>query len=170
MSTLTLDHAELELKHEVLAPTKPTSIEDTGIGPDTITSLIVKWLNAGEASGMDLADRIRLPYGILEPLIEHLRVEHLVEVKRAVGTGTAGYRYCLTGSGRERALRYFTACAYVGAAPVPLDQYTSYLDILRKQPWAVGREEIAAGFSHLIMEPDMFDQLGPAVASRRSIF
>ncbi len=28
---------------------------------------------------MELADRIRLPYTILEPLLEHLRVELLVQ-------------------------------------------------------------------------------------------
>ncbi len=37
---------------------------------------------------MDLADRMRLPYAILEPLLEHLRVEMLVQVKSALGMGT----------------------------------------------------------------------------------
>ena len=45
----------------------------------------------------------------------------LVEVKSALGTGSAGYRYALTDAGRARALRYFDACGYVGPAPVPLD-------------------------------------------------
>jgi predicted ATPase with chaperone activity len=170
--TLTLERpiTEVEASREVLAPTKPTTIEETGISADLISSLLVKWLNAGEASGLELADRLRLPYGILEPLIEHMRVEYLLQVKSAIGTGTAGYRYALTEGGRERAIRYFDACSYVGAAPVPLAQYTAYMDVLRKQPHNVSREEIAAGFSQLIMEPDMFDQLGPAVASRRAVF
>ena len=68
---------------DVLAPEQPVSLEDTGCAAPTISALIVKTLHSGEASGMDLADRIRLPYGILEPLLEYLRVEMHVQVKSA---------------------------------------------------------------------------------------
>jgi len=155
---------------DVPAPARPTTLEQTGLASDGIASLIVKWLNAGEASGMDLADRVHLPYNILEPLIEHLRVEQLVQVKSAAGTGTAGYRYSLTEAGRERARRYFETCSYVGAAPVPLAQYTAYMAVLRAQPQEIGAEEVAMGFSHLIMEGEMLQQLGPAVSARRAVF
>ena len=155
---------------EVLAPPKPMNLEETGLAADTIGSIIVKALHSGEASGMDLADRLALPYGILEPLLEKLRVEQLVEVKRASGTGTAGYRYALTDLGRDRSLRYFEACGYVGAAPVPLSQYGAYMSGLRAQTHDVYRERVAQGFAHLIVEPEMLDQLGPAIAARRAMF
>ena len=35
---------------DVPAPARPTTLEQTGLASDGITSLIVKWLNAGEAS------------------------------------------------------------------------------------------------------------------------
>ena len=106
---------------DVLAPEQPLDARGhRAVARHAVTSLIVKSLHGGEASGMDLADRIRLPYSILEPLLEHLRVEMLVQVKSAAGMGTAGYRYTLTDAGRDRALRYFEACGYVGPAPVPL--------------------------------------------------
>ena len=155
---------------EVLAPPKPVSLAGTGLAADTVASLVVKMLHSGEASGMGLADRACLPYGILEPLLEKLRIERLVEVKSAVGTGTAGYRYALTDAGRDRAVRYFEACGYVGPAPVPLHQYTSYMGALRAQTHEVFRERVADAFSHLIVEPEMLDQLGPAIASRRAVF
>jgi hypothetical protein len=166
--TLLLEQDAVQLG--VIAPPKPASLEDAGIAPDLVMELIVKWLNTGEATGMDLADRIKLPYASFEPLIEHLRVEQLVQVKSASGTGTAGYRYSLTDGGRDRARRMLEACSYVGAAPVPLNQYTSYMAALRAQPREIGAEEVAAGFSHLVMEPDMLEQLGPAVTSRRAVF
>jgi hypothetical protein len=155
---------------EVLAPQKPLFLEETGLTADTVTSLMVKALHGGEASGMDLADRVRLPYGILEPLLEHLRIEQLVQVKSAAGTGTAGYHYVLTDAGRDRAIRYFDTCRYVGAAPVPLDQYTMYMSVLRAQIHDIYRDRVAEGFSHLVVEPEMLDQLGPAIASRRAMF
>jgi len=40
------------VKDEVLAPTKPQSLEEAGISADTIYALLVKWLNAGETSGL----------------------------------------------------------------------------------------------------------------------
>jgi hypothetical protein len=155
---------------EVLTPLKPATLEATGLSADTISSILVKILHGGEASGMALADRICLPYGILEPLLEKLRVELLVEVKSAAGTGSAGYRYALSDSGRSRALRYFDACGYVGPAPVALGQYTHHMKRLRAQSHDVFRERVAQGFSHLIVEPEMLDQLGPAIASRKALF
>jgi hypothetical protein len=155
---------------QVIAPLKPATIEATGLAPDTLASILIKMLHGGEASGMGLADRVCLPYGVLEPLLEKLRVELLVEVKSALGTGSAGYRYALTDAGRSRALRYFDACGYVGPAPVPLDQYTIHMNRLRAQTHDIYRDRVAEGFSHLIVEPEMLDQLGPAIASRKALF
>ena len=155
---------------DVLAPEQPITLEESGLASGTVSSLIVKTLHAGEASGMDLAERIRLPYSILEPLLEHLRVEMLVQVKSAAGMGTAGYHYMLTDAGRDRANRYFETCGYVGPAPVPLDQYAAYMNALRAQTRDVYRERVAAAFTHLILEPEMLDQLGPAIASGKAMF
>jgi hypothetical protein len=154
----------------LIAPPKPQDLQGTGLGWDTVAAIILKVLHEGEASGMQVADRLCLPYSILEPLIEKLRLEALVEVKSAAGTGTAGYRYALTDAGRDRARRCFEACGYVGPAPVPLTQYTSYMKQLREEKHDVFRERVSDGFSHLIVEPEMLDQLGPAIASRRAVF
>ncbi len=162
--------AEIDVESSVIAPTKPNSLDATGLSEDTISSIIVKMLHGGEMTGMGLSDRICLPYGILEPILESLRVEQLVEVKRALGTGTAGYRYAITDAGRNRALRYFEACGYVGPAPVPVHQYAQHMALLRAQTFELSREHVSRGFSHLIVEPEMFDQLGPAIASRRAVF
>src|SRR3954471_13411056 len=118
-------------------------LQGTGLAADTVSSIIVKALHSGETSGMGLADRVCLPYSILEPLLEKLRLEALIEVKSATGTGTAGYRYALTDAGRNRSLRYFEANGYVGPAPVPLDQYTAYMADLRAQKHDVYRDRVA---------------------------
>ena len=135
---------------EVLAPEQPLTLEASGLSRDSVMSLIVKTLHAGEASGMDLSDRIRLSYSILEPILEHLRVELLVQVKSAAGMGTAGYRYTLTDAGRDRANRFFEACGYVGPAPVPVAQYDSYMSVLRSQTRDVFRERWPHVFSSLV--------------------
>ena len=84
-------------------PPQPRSIQDSGLAVDQIEQLLVKTLFTGEATGQVVADRVRLPYSILEPLIERLRAERQIEVRGTQGSGTAGFRYALTDLGRVRA-------------------------------------------------------------------
>ena len=70
-----------------MPPAPPATLEETGLHPDTLSQLLLKTLVAGEASGTGLADSLRLPYSILEALIQHARIEKLVEVRGASGAG-----------------------------------------------------------------------------------
>ena len=63
-------------------------------------------LIGGEASGSSLADKLKVPYSLLDALVQHARVEKLVEVRGMSGVGSAGYRYVLTDLGRDRAGQY----------------------------------------------------------------
>src|SRR5215207_3139396 len=83
-------------------PPPPATMAETGLHPDTLAQLLLKTLVGGEASGTGLADALRLPYSILDVLIQHARIEKLVEVRGASGAGNAGYRYALTDLGRAR--------------------------------------------------------------------
>jgi predicted ATPase with chaperone activity len=154
----------------VVVPPRPVSLEATGLTADAVTALILKSLHRGEARGTELADAVRLPYGILEPIIAHMRVEQLVEVKSAAGTGTAGYRYSLTDAGRDRAAHCLHACGYVGPAPVPIAQYLAHMALLASERPHINPQRVADGFSHLIVEPGMLDQLGPAIDSGKAVF
>src|SRR5438067_13584803 len=64
-------------------PEMPRTIEATGIAVDQIEQLLIKTLYQGEAIGTAVADRMRLTFGILEPLIERARAERLMEVRGA---------------------------------------------------------------------------------------
>src|SRR5512134_3102994 len=95
-------------------PPPPATLEETGLHPDTLNQLLLKTLVAGEATGTGLSDKLRLPYSVLDALIQHARVEKLVEVRGASGAGSAGYRYALTDLGRDRAAQFMDICRYVG--------------------------------------------------------
>ncbi len=151
-------------------PIAPATIEETGLPPDQITQLLIKTMLGGEVTGLALAAQVRLPYSILEPLIERARVERLIEVRGASGTGTAGYRYMLTDAGRERARQLVEVNSYVGPAPVPLASYTEYMANLRAARGYVDRNRITHGFSHLVIDTGLFEQLGPAVNAGKAIF
>jgi hypothetical protein len=151
-------------------PPQPRSLEECGLSVDGLGELLLKTLLGGEATGSGLADRLRLPYGILEGLVEHARIEKLVEVRGTTGTGTAGYRYALTDLGRDRARQYLEVCRYIGPAPVPLAQYVAYIRAVSGARSYLDRQRIATGFDHLVVSDGVLDQLGPAVNSGKSLF
>jgi predicted ATPase with chaperone activity len=103
-------------------------------------------------------------------LVQHARVEKLVEVRSADGAGTAGYRYTLTDLGRDRASRFLEISRYVGPAPVPLAQYTAHVRACMAARPRVDRDQLSKGFEHLIVNSEMYDKLGPAVNSGKSLF
>ena len=168
MSASTLDSRPV--KALPMPPAPPSTIKETGLHPDTLSQLLLKTLVAGEASGSGLAESLRLPYSLLEALVEHARVEKLVEVRGASGTGSAGYRYVLTDLGRDRAYQFFEMSRYVGPAPVPLGQYNAYVRACMAARPYVDREQLATGFRDLIVNDSMFERLGPAVNSGKSLF
>ena len=151
-------------------PPPPANIAETGLHPDTLSQLLLKTLVAGEASGTTLSEKLRLPYSVLESLLQHARVEKLIEVRGAAGTGSAGYRYVLTDLGRDRANQYMDVSRYVGPAPVPLSQYNAYVRACMAARPQVDRHILNSGFEHLIVSKGMLDQLGPAVNSGKSLF
>jgi hypothetical protein len=162
-----------EFTRRVAQPTPaapPVTLAETGLHPDTLHHLMLKTLIAGEASGTGLADKLRLPYSVLDAMLQHARVEKLVEVRGAAGTGTAGYRYALTDLGRDRAGQFLDICRYVGPAPVPLAQFNAYVHACMTARPHVDRDRLATGFTDLIVNKAMYDQLGPAVNSGKALF
>jgi hypothetical protein len=151
-------------------PPPPTTLADTGLRADLVFQLVLKSLYGGEASGLMLAERIRLPFQILEPLVEGARAEQLIEVRGAMGTGAATYRYALTDLGRTRAGQFLAANGYIGPAPVPLDTYVAAMTALRNARGYVNRDRISRGFEHLIVEDALFAQLGPAINAGKAVF
>ena len=151
-------------------PEPPASLAAAGLKADSVLELLLKTMIGGEISGSGLAERLRLPYSLIEPAIEHARIEKLIEVKGAAGAGTAGYKYAQTDLGRERSLRFIDVCSYIGPAPVPLAQYNDYIRAQQAARGYMDRHRIGSGFTDLIVSNDMLEQLGPAANSNKSIF
>ena len=151
-------------------PPVPTSLEATGLGIDQVEQLLIKTLHTGEATGIAVADKMRLPFTLLEPIVERVRAERLVEVKGASGAGAASYRYALTDGGRARAEQYFSVSRYVGPLPVPLNTYIASINAMTAARGYLERDRLRNGFSHLIIKEDLLEQLGPAVNANKAVF
>jgi hypothetical protein len=163
-------NALAQVSDAATAPPLPRTLAETGLNVDQVEQLLIKTLYGGELSGSTAAERLCLPYSLLEPLIERSRAERLVEVRGATGTGTAGYRYALTEVGRDRARQYLDINRYVGPAPVSLASYTAVMNDLRAARGFVDHARLADGFAHLVIADELLGQLGPAINSGKAVF
>ncbi|OFW12771.1 MAG: hypothetical protein A3H29_09795 [Acidobacteria bacterium RIFCSPLOWO2_02_FULL_67_21] len=159
-----------EAVDQAAPPPPPATLEEAGLARDHVEQLLIKTLYGSELAGSVLAERVRLPYGVLEPLIERQRAERLIEVRGAAGTGSAGYRYALTDLGRERAGQYLSVNAYVGPAPVPLAAYVAYMRTVGAARGYIDRARLRQGFAHLVVSERVLEQLGPAVNANKALF
>src|SRR3984957_9286309 len=103
-------------------PKAPETLEETGLTFEEIERLILKFLLAkGSGRGRGIANQVRLPFQIVDPILKQLKQEQLVAFKGAAEMGD--YDFVITELGRERARRYLDECTYFGAAPVTLPAY-----------------------------------------------
>ena len=85
-------------------PATPLSLKEVGVNRDSLIHLVVKILYyAGEVTGAYLASRLRLPYTLVDELIEFVKAEKMCEVKGVAGIGKSAYRYAIPSLGRDRA-------------------------------------------------------------------
>ena len=155
----------------VAAPPVPQTLEETGLDPDLLVQLIVKTLYyAGEATGSEVAEDLRLPYFVLDSLFQFLRTEKLIEVRGVEGIEKGSYRYSLTSLGRERAREFLEVSLYVGPAPVPLSHYVERVRHHSLASVRVDRETLRAALASVVVSEDLIEQLGPAINSGHSIF
>jgi hypothetical protein len=157
------------LPDDVFHPAEPQSLDETGISPIIIESLVCKYLlQVGSTSGRDIAHRLCLPFGILEDVLLALRSRQVL-----VHQGQAAlndYCYALTEQGAGRARAAMQSCAYVGPVPVPLDEYITSVEAQTIRAEAAEREQLATAFRGISVEPEMLDLLGPAVNSGAGLF
>jgi hypothetical protein len=150
-------------------PPVPETIEETGISGALIEQLILKYLYfRGELLGRDIGSLLGLQFSLIDELLEVLKRQHYVQVKKSLGMGNNSGVFALTEAGRNLTREYLESNLYAGPAPVPLYQYT---EVVRRQRLAenwLNPESLKEAFSHLVVEPDILAQIGPAVNSNKS--
>ena len=155
--------------------TVPTvhSIEDTGLSLGFLSDLVLKLLyyRGRGISGFDISEEIKLPFaGTIEPAMDFLKREKFCEVKGTGGIGESSYQYSITDRGSERARELLERNMYVGAAPVTLDQYSTAIRQQALEQVTVHQRDMRQALSHLVLNSQTFDQIGPAANSARSMF
>ncbi len=155
----------------VLPPAPPRSLADVGLSPVMMRDILLKTMFRMNLDLVSVIARvICLPATLTQELIDTARGQRLLE---ATGTlhATSGNEmgYQLTEGGKSRALDALSQSEYYGAMPVPLAAYGDQMKRQSVRNIRLTRAELMRGMGHLILPPDLIDNLGPAVTSGRSI-
>jgi predicted ATPase with chaperone activity len=154
---------------QTFAPPVPDSIDKIGISSSAVEQLLLKHLYfRGELLGREIAGQLGLQFSLIDGLLENLKRQHHIGVKKSMGMGNASAVFALTESGRSLSREILESNQYAGPVPVPLEQYA---EVVRKQRLAenwLGEAELEQAFQHLVVAEDILEQLGPAVNSNKS--
>lgn len=150
-------------------PIEPSSIRETGLTDSEVEQLILKYLlSRGDSTGRDVADQVRMPFVLLDPILRQLKYDQLLVYRGAAPMND--YVYQLTDLGRERARRYMEHCTYFGAAPVSLIDYIVGVKAQSLETQHPTQEDLARAFEDILVPKQMMRRLGPAINSGRGLF
>ncbi len=153
------------------APSSPDTLQQAGLSMGFINDLILRTLYAGGAMlGIDMARALCLPFKVIEDPLEFLKREKCLEVTGGDLIGRVSYRFNLTEMGRRRAHDAMKMCAYIGPAPVPIEDYIEQCYRQAVTGIHVTPEVLRNAFTHLVIKDELFNAIGPAIVSGKSIF
>src|SRR5262245_48096608 len=153
------------------APSAPETMQQTGLTLGFINDMILRALyTRGAMLGLDLAKLLCLPFKVIEESLEFLKKDKCLEVSGGDLIGRVSYRFNLTELGRRRAQDAMTMCAYVGPAPVPLDDYVEQTYRQAVTGISITPETLRGAFAHLVISDALFNAVGPSIVSGKSIF
>lgn len=153
------------------APSAPETLQQTGLTLGFLSDMVLRTLYVrGGMLGLDIARLLCLPFKVLEEALGFLKHEKCLEVAGGDLIGRISYRFNLTELGRRRAQEAFKMSAYVGPAPVPLEDYVEQTYRQSVTSIDVSPEALRAAFSHLVVTEELFNAVGPAVVSGKSVF
>jgi hypothetical protein len=151
------------------SPAVPATAADTGLDFGLLADLALKTVYADTScTTQHAAERLALPIGVVDGLLQHLYREHYIEIREA--TGLQNRRYAMLDRGWERVRRLLDLNAYIGAAPVSLAAYTAMVARQEKTRPAVDVAAIRSALAALVLPDATLQLLGVVANSRRSLF
>ncbi len=150
-------------------PAVPRSIAETGIDQQVLEALLLKnAMVSAQTSTEECSERMRLPITLVAELVEHLRVDSMIEI---VGSsGPLGFRFTLSARGREHAQRAMQVSGYIGPAPVSLESYTAWVEHQAANRPAVDPATISESLRGMTLTEEARMLAGLAVTGNRSLF
>jgi len=150
-------------------PIEPRTLIEAKLGESEVEALVLKYLlSRGDASGRMVAEQVKLPMAMIEPMLATMKRDQLVGHRGAAAMND--YVYQLTDIGRERARRMAHHCTYFGSAPVSLCDYVASVSAQSLEQQHPTEDDLKRAFADLLIDPKMLRRLGPAINSGRGLF
>src|SRR5436305_8207750 len=153
------------------APIAPESLKEAGLSQGFICEMLLRTIyTRGTMIGRDLAQFLCLPFKVIREPLKFLKDEKCLQVDGGDLVGEVSYKFSLTDLGRKRAQEAMELCAYVGPAPVPLEDYVEQCYRQTVTGLSCTPEGLTAPFAHLVLKDELFNAIGPAIVSGKSVF
>ncbi len=151
---------------------EPRSVEATFIPREFISALALKTIYfSGMMEGWQVARSLRLHFAnIVEPILQELKIQHLLEVTGGSNLNRASYQYVITDKGSLRARELLERNRYVGPCPVTMEHYVAVVRAQARNRPQVQEGQVRRALHDLILSQDVIDRVGPAVNSFKSMF
>ncbi len=160
-------------------PTRPLpqDLQELGVPEIFLANLTLKhcfYLDTVYLS--ELSHRLKLSTTILTQLLDYLRKEKYLEIRgpdplKPVANPVAlTNRFAITELGKHRAGILLDYDAYVGPAPVSLEDYWQQVASQSFKLSTITQDNLAQVFEGLVITPDLLEQLGPATVSGKPLF
>ncbi|WP_417248549.1 ATPase [Celeribacter sp.] len=161
----------IEAQANVLSPAQPKTLAQTGLNAVMMRDILLKTMfRTNQEQVSTLAVTMCLPVSLTQELVDAAREQGLVEATGTLHAGAGsemGFR--LSDGGKARALDALAQSEYFGPMPVPLENYARQVKKQSVRNMMITRQALVGAMGHLILPPDLLDQLGPAVGAGRSI-
>jgi hypothetical protein len=153
-------------------PPSPKMVSETGLAVTFIFEMILRAIfNRGRLTGSELTNELKLGMGVLNPVLQHMRRQSLIDIVGQKGTGDASFEYELKPpKGPDALNEALNKTNYSGPAPVPFDDYVETIIAQTVRNFVCTRRTIHKAFGDLIITPEVLNEIGPAINSASSIF
>ncbi|WP_297370954.1 hypothetical protein [Acidocella sp.] len=151
-------------------PPEPRSLEETGVHPTELMSLLLKHMYAMRLETTpQLVDSLKLPPHLVDELIRMAIGRNLLVALGAQGGQSNVIRYELSENGKRWAHDSMKLSQYSGPAPVPLDVFCQRVRQQRVTSQPVSFDSVRRALSGFDVTDAFIRKIGPALNSGRPL-
>ncbi len=153
------------------SPPRPRTLADLGLNPTMMRDILLKTIYRRSLQRVsEMASAVAMPVPLTQELVDQLREDKMIEAMGSLtASGTEEMRYQLSEQGNMRARDALTQSEYYGAMPVPLDAFRQQSERQSVKNVRITPERLSGAMGHLILPRNFLRDLGPAIASGRSV-
>jgi len=158
-------------------PPGPETLEEIGLPEELLSQLFLKHgFYRFAFSVREMAEALKIPGHLVELLIEDLQQQKFIDIspRSALRTGpdhlAMEIRYILSDLGKKNAAQHLESNSYVGPVPVTIEDYWDWVEAQTIQNVHLEEARLREAFKDYVVPESLFDEIGPAFASGRSVF